>query len=172
MEMRPLFFSALCALCAAPLIAHAADYSLDDGKVHFSAPDAWTPIMEKHDGEPQFLALRIMEPDAPPDTLARITVTTQHANDAQAFQQFVKDNVAKARRLTEYHSNDSHPIPSGRRYTATENKQKTDYTEYYYYRDGIAIQVRCVRPEPAPASWAATFDAGCSAIAKAVSTAQ
>lgn len=172
MEMRPLFFSALCALCAAPLIAHAADYSLDDGKVHFSAPDAWTPIMEKHDGEPQFLALRIMEPDAPPDTLARITVTTQHANDAQAFQQFVKDNVAKARRLTEYHSNDSHPIPSGRRYTATENKQKTDYTEYYYYRDGIAIQVRCVRPEPAPASWAATFDAGCSAIAKAVSTAR
>lgn len=172
MKMRPLVFSALCALCIAPLIAHATDYSLDDGQVHFSAPDAWMPIMEKHDGEPQFLALRVNDPDAPPDTLARITVTTQHANDAQAFQQFVSANVAKARRLTEYHSNDSHPIPSGRRYTATENKQKTDYTEYYYYRDGIAIQVRCVRPVSAQASWAATFDAGCSAIAKAVSTAQ
>jgi hypothetical protein len=170
--MRPLFFSTLCALCAAPLIAHAADYSLDDGQVHFSAPDAWTPIMEKHDGEPQFIALRINEPDAPPDTLARITVTTQHANGAQAFQQFVNTNVAKAHRLTEYRSNDSHPIPSGRRYTATENKQKTDYTEYYYYRDGIAIQVRCVRPAAAQAQWAATFDAGCSAMAKAVSTGQ
>ena len=172
MTMRPLFFSALCALCAAPLIAHAADYSLDDGRVHFSAPDAWMPIMEKHDGDPQFLALRVNEPDAPPDTLARITITTQHADDAQAFQAFVKANVAKARRLTEYHSNDSHPIPSGRRYSATENKQKTDYTEYYYYRSGIAIQVRCVRPTAAQASWAATFDAGCSAIAKDVSTSQ
>jgi hypothetical protein len=172
MKIRPLVFSALCAACAAPLIAHAADYSLDDGQVHFSAPDAWTALMEKHDGEPQFVALRINEPGAQPDTLARITVTTQHARDAQAFQQFVNGNVAKARRLTEYHSNDAHPIPSGRRYTATENKQKTDYTEYYYYRDGIAIQVRCVRPEAAPASWAATFDAGCSAIAKAVSSAQ
>lgn len=172
MNMRPLFLSALCALCAAPLVAHAADYSLDNGQVRFSAPDAWTPIMEKHDGEPQFLALRVNEPDAQPDTLARITVTTQHANDAAAFQEFVKANVAKARRLTEYHSNDSHPIPSGRRYSATENKQKTDYTEYYYYRDRIAIQVRCVRPESAPSQWAATFDAGCSAIAKDVATAQ
>jgi hypothetical protein len=172
MKMRSLFFSTLCALCVGPLAAHAADYSLDDGQVHFSAPDAWTPIMEKHDGEPQFLALRVSEPDASPDTLPRITVTTQHASDAQAFQQFVNSNVAKARRLTEYRSNDSHPIPSGRRYTATENKQKTDYTEYYYYRNGIAIQVRCVRPEAAQAQWAATFDAGCSAIAKAVATAQ
>ncbi|HEX7130025.1 MAG TPA: hypothetical protein VF217_08130 [Rhodanobacteraceae bacterium] len=169
--MKLLFMAAL-AMSVAPLIAHAADYSLDDGRVQFSAPDAWTPIMEKHDGDPQFLALRINEPDAPPDTLARITVTTQHANDAAAFQEFVKANVAKARRLTEYRSNDSHPIPSGRRYTATENKQKTDYTEYYYYRDGIAIQVRCVRPESAAAQWAATFDAGCSAIAKDVATAQ
>jgi hypothetical protein len=169
--MKLLFVTAL-AMSVAPLIAHAADYSLDDGKVHFSAPDAWTALMEKHDGEPQFIALRINEPGAPPDTLARITVTTQHAGDAQAFQQFVKANVAKARRLTEYRSNDAHPVPSGRRYTATENKQKTDYTEYYYFRDGIAIQVRCVRPETATAAWAATFDAGCSAIAKAVSTAQ
>lgn len=172
MKMRPLILSALCALCAAPLLAHATDYSLDDGQVHFSAPDAWTAIMEKHDGDPQFLALEVQEPNAPPDTLARITVTTQHAGDAQAFQKFVNDNVTKARRLTEYHSNDSHPIPSGRRYSATENKQKTDYTEYYYYRSGIAIQVRCVRPAAAQAAWAATFDAGCSAIAKDVSTAQ
>jgi hypothetical protein len=172
MNMRPLFFFALCVFGAAPQIAHAADYSLDDGQVHFSAPDAWMPIMEKHDGEPQFIALRVAEPDAPPDTLARITVTTQHADDAHAFQQFVNANVAKARRLTEYRSNDSHPLPSGRRYTATENKQKKAYTELYYFRDGIAIQVRCVRPDAAPATWAATFDAGCSAIAKAVATAQ
>lgn len=169
--MKLLFMAALTML-AAPFTAHATDYSLDDGQVRFSAPDAWTAMMEKHDGEPQFFALQANEPGAPPDTLARITVTTQHANDAQAFQAFVNSNVAKARRLTEYRSNDAQPIPSGRRYTATENKQKTDYTEYYYFRNGIAIQVRCVRPEAAPASWAATFDSGCSAIARDVSSAQ
>ncbi|HET7557969.1 MAG TPA: hypothetical protein VFK08_07820 [Rhodanobacteraceae bacterium] len=171
MKLRSTLTIALLTASVA-VAAHATDYSLDDGEVHFSAPDAWTAIMEKHDGDPQFLALEVQEPNAPPDTLARITVTTQHAGNAQAFQKFVNDNVAKARRLTEYHSNDSHPIPSGRRYTATENKQKTDYTEYYYYRNGVAIQVRCVRPVAAQAAWAATFDAGCSAIAKDVSTAQ
>lgn len=167
MKSRSMLSGVILLAAGFALSAHAADYSLDNGTVHFSAPDAWTALMEKHDGEPQFIALRVNEPDAP-ETLARITVTTQHANDAQAFQQFVKASVAKARRLTEYRSNDSQPIPSGRRYTATENKQKTDYTEYYYYRDGVAIQVRCVRPEAAQASWAATFDAGCHAIAKAV----
>jgi hypothetical protein len=57
-----------------------------------------------------------------------------------------------------------------RRYTATENKLKTSYVEYYEYRDGLGIQVRCVRPASAPSAWASTFDGGCSAIAKAVIT--
>ncbi|HXS73745.1 MAG TPA: hypothetical protein VN725_06835 [Rhodanobacteraceae bacterium] len=162
----------LLALFAAPLIAHAADYSLDGGQVHFSAPDAWTSIMEKHDGDPQFLALQVSGAGAATDTLARITVTTQHVGDAQAFQQFVDAGIAKARRLPDYRADDTRPVPSGRRYTAQENKQKTAYLEYYYYRGGLAIQVRCVRPTAAPAAWGATFDAGCSAIAKAVSVAQ
>lgn len=163
---------AACALCVAPLLAHAADYSLDDGQVHFSAPDAWTSLMEKHDGDPQFLALQVREPGAAPDTLARITVTTQHVSDAQAFQQFVNAGIAKSRHLPDYRADDAHPVPSGRRYTAQENKQKTAYLEYYYYRNGLAIQVRCIRPDAAAAQWASTFDAGCSAIAKGVSTAQ
>lgn len=165
----PFPLAALAASLLASTSAHAADYQLADGMVHFAAPDAWTPLMEKHDGDPQFLAFRVNDPSASPDTLARITVTTQHAGDAQAFQQFVNDSIAKARRLPNYMADDANPIPSGRRYTAMENKQKTAYSEYYYYRDGVAIQVRCVRPDGADARWSATFDAGCAAIANAVS---
>ena len=148
--------------------AHAADYSLDGGAVKFAAPDAWTPLMEKHDGDPQFLALQVPGAGAN-EALARITVTTQHIADAQEYRKFVDDQVAKARRLPGYSGGPSGGVPM-RRYTALENKLKNDYIEYYEYRNGLGIQVRCVRPATAPAAWASTFDAGCTAIAKAVIT--
>jgi len=154
------------ALCLTSLLAHAADYALDNGAVRFSAPDAWTPLMEKHDGDPQFLALQV--PGGGADSaLARITVTTQHVADAQAYQQFLDDEVAKARRLPGYTGGASGNVPK-RRYSALENKRKNDYVEYYAYRDDLGIQVRCVRPAAAPAAWISTFDAGCEAIAKDV----
>ena len=160
------FRYAFCVLCLSPVVAHAADYTLDDGAVRFSAPDAWSPLMEKHDGDPQFLALQVPG-GAADSTLARITVTTQHVADAQGYQQFLDDEVAKARRLPGYTGGAAGSVPK-RRYTALENKQKNDYAEYYAYRDGLGIQVRCVRPAVAPAAWTATFDAGCAAVAKAV----
>jgi hypothetical protein len=156
----------LIMLCLSPLAAHAADYTLDDGAVKFSAPDAWTPLMEKHDGDPQFLALQVPGGGAG-GTLARITVTTQHVGDAQGYQQFLDDEVAKARRLPGYTGGAGGNVPK-RRYSALENKQKNDYVEYYAYRAGLGIQVRCVRPAAAPAAWISTFDAGCEAIAKDV----
>ena len=156
----------LCAFGAAPLVAHAADYTLDNGVVHFAAPDAWTPIMQKTDGDPQFMALQVPNAGAG-NTLARITITTQHANDAQAYKQFVDNQVANARRLPGYTGGAESDVPV-RRYSAQENKLKNNYVEYYAYRDGLGIQVRCVRPAAASASWSSTFDAGCSAIAKSV----
>ncbi|HJU07689.1 MAG TPA: hypothetical protein VJ727_04330 [Rhodanobacteraceae bacterium] len=160
------FRYAFCVLCLSPIVAHAADYALDGGVVKFSAPDAWTPLMEKHDGDPQFLALQVPGGGAA-NALARITVTTQHVADAQAYQQFLDDQVAKARRLPGYTGGTAGNVPK-RRYSALENKQKNDYVEYYAYRDGLGIQVRCVRPAVAPAAWISTFDAGCEAVAKDV----
>ncbi|MBS0432057.1 MAG: hypothetical protein JSS21_06585 [Proteobacteria bacterium] len=165
MKMRHVL-PLLCALGAMPLAAHATDYTLDDGAVQFSAPDAWTPLMEKHDGDPQFLALQVPGAGAE-GTLARITVTTQHVADAQAFDQFMSEQVAKARRLPGYTGGASNDAPA-RKYSALENKQRNDYAEYYAYRNGLGLQVRCIRPQSAPAAWASTFDAGCSAIAQSV----
>lgn len=158
----------LAAIVTVSLAAHAADYSLDEGVVHFAAPDAWPVLMEKQDGDPQFLAFQVRDPASNGDTLARVTVSTQHAPDAAAFQQFVNEGLAKARRLPGYLSRGQDGGDAAMRYTATENKQKTTYLERYYYRNGIAIQVRCVRPAAGSAQWSATFDAGCEAIADAV----
>ncbi|MEO6967889.1 MAG: hypothetical protein ABI132_05460 [Rhodanobacteraceae bacterium] len=159
----------LLALFAAIPAARAADYSLDGGAVHFAAPDAWTVLMEKQDGDPQFLAFQVRDPASSGDTLARITVSTQHASDLAAFQQFVNDGIAKARRLPGYLGAGQGGADSAMRYTATENKRKTAYFERYYYHNGIGIQVRCVRPDAGNPQWNATFDAGCQAIATAVS---
>lgn len=170
MKSRTLMTIAALAVSFAALPpARATDYQIGDGVVHFAAPDAWTVLMEKRDGDPQFLAFQVPDPGAPAGSLARITVSTQHAGDARTFQQFVNDGITKSRRLPDFHPDDEHPVVSGRRYTAMENKQKTAYLEYYYFRNGVAIQVRCVRPADANARWGSTFDAGCSAIANAAS---
>lgn len=154
----------LCVLTA-PLIAHAADYQLANGTVHFAAPDAWTPIMQKTDGDPQFVALQL--PGAASDALARITVSAQRVGDSSGYKQFVDDAAAKAHKLPNY-KDGAGVAGTEVRYSASENKQNTEYREYYGFRNGLALQVRCVRPAAASAAWTSTFDAGCAAIAKAV----
>lgn len=158
---------ATLVLLLVPFAAHATDYNFDDGAVQFSAPDAWTPLMEKHDGDPQFLALQVPGTGAD-GTLARITVTTQHVADAAGYGQFMDDQIGKSRRLPGYSGSGVADNSQVHRYVALENGQKNTYAEFYDYRDGLALQVRCIRPAAAEAAWAATFDAGCAAIAKSV----
>lgn len=159
-----------CALAIAPA-AFAADYSLANDAVKFSAPDAWPMLMEKLDGPRQFIALQVKDPgDA--NALARVTVTTEQVDGVQGFQKFLNDGTARARKLPGYFAINSPGDSSSLRYTATENREKNNYTEVYAYRSNLAIQVRCIRPEAAPADWRATFDAGCKAIVTAVENAR
>lgn len=169
MMIKPHSMMILAALLTTPLATHAADYSLAEGLVHFAAPDNWTVLMEKQDGEPQFVALQVPDPASSGNTLARITVSTQRAPDLAAFRQFVDDGLAKARKLPGYAGSGENGVDSVARYTAMENKQKNTYAERYYYHNGVAIQVRCIRPVASSAQWSATFDAGCNVIATAVS---
>ena len=147
--------------------AFAADYSLANDAVKFSAPDAWPMLMEKLDGPRQFVALQVKDP-ADANALARITVTTEQVDGVQGFQKFLNDGTARARKLPGYVASSALDGSSSLRYTATENHQKNGYTEVYAYRSNLAIQVRCIRPESAPADWRATFDAGCKSIVGAV----
>lgn len=155
------------ALASAPA-AFAADYSLAQGAVKFSAPDSWPMLMEKLDGARQFIALQIKDPGNAA-ALARITVTAEQVDGVQGFQQFISSGTARARKLPAYLAttglgNNS----SSLRYTASENNLKNAYTEIYAYRSNTAIQIRCIRPVTAPSDWIATFDAGCQSVAAAV----
>lgn len=155
-----------CTLALAPT-AFAADYSLANGAVKFSAPDAWPMLMEKLDGSRQFTALQVKDPsDA--NALARITVTAEQVDGIQGFQKFINDGTARARKLPGYVATTTLGGSSSLRYTATENHKKYAYTEIYAYRSNLAIQVRCIRPAVTPADWGATFDAGCQSIVTAV----
>ncbi|HET9819873.1 MAG TPA: hypothetical protein VFP92_11985 [Rhodanobacteraceae bacterium] len=155
-----------CALAIAP-VAFAADYSLNNGVVAFSAPDAWPMLMEKQDGERQFVALQVKDP-SDTNALARITVTTEQVSGVRGFQKFVDTGTTRARKLPGYAAENTAAGSSSLRYTATENHEKNAYSEHYAYRSGLAIQVRCIRPANAPADWRNTFDAGCQSIVTAV----
>jgi hypothetical protein len=155
-----------CALALAPA-AFAADYALANGTVKFSAPDAWPVLMEKQDGARQFVALQVKDPGNT-NALARITVTTEQVDGVQGFQKFLGDGTARARKLPGYVAASALDGSSSLRYTASENHEKNAYTEVYAFRSNIAIQVRCIRPENAPADWRTTFDSGCKSIVAAV----
>ncbi|HEU4856853.1 MAG TPA: hypothetical protein VFS86_06075 [Rhodanobacteraceae bacterium] len=159
-------FVLLGALALTPA-AFAADYSLASGAVKFSAPDAWPVLMEKRDGARQFIALQVKNPgDA--NALARITVTTEQVDGVGGFQKFLNDGTARARKLPGYAAASAPGSSSSLRYTASENHEKNTYTEVYAFRSNIAIQVRCIRPESAPADWISTFDVGCRSIVTTV----
>ncbi|MDE2272414.1 MAG: hypothetical protein KGJ94_10605 [Xanthomonadaceae bacterium] len=160
-----LFLILLGASALAPA-ASAADYSLANGAVKFSAPDAWPMLMEKPDGPRQFVALQVKDP-ADTNALARITVTVEQVDGVAGFQKFLDDSTARARKLPGYVA-DRTLGSSSLRYTASENGEKNAYTEVYAYRSNLAIQVRCIRPSMAAADWRATFDAGCQSIVSAV----
>lgn len=155
-----------CALALAPA-AFAADYSLANGAVKFSAPDAWPMLIEKLDGPRQFVALQVHDPAAA-DALARITVTAEQVDGLPGFQKFLDAGTGRARKLPGYLAVSAPNDPSSLHYTATENRTKNAYTEVYVYRSNLAIQVRCIRPDAAAGEWRATFDAGCRSIVAAI----
>jgi hypothetical protein len=171
MNRKPTSSLALGAACALALAfapgAWAADYALANGGVKFSAPDAWPMLMEKLDGQRQFVALQIKDPDNP-EALARITVTVEQVDGVAGFQKFLATSTERAHKLPGYTAERSPGTASAMRYTATENRVSSAYAEWYSYRNNLALQIRCIRPVSAPPDWIATFDAGCQSVVKAV----
>lgn len=156
-----------CVLAFAP-VAFAADYSLANGDVKFSAPDVWPVLIEKLDGQRQFVALQVKDPDNA-GALARITVTVEQVDGLSGFQTFLNTGTARARKLPGYTADTTGMgAASSLRYTASENGMQNSYTETYAYRSNLGIQVRCIRPKNAASGWSATFDSGCRAVVTAV----
>ncbi|MEV8519854.1 hypothetical protein ABZR86_08665 [Dyella marensis] len=146
--------------------AYAGEVEMANGTLHFSTPDNWLAIMETQ-GDPELRVFQV--PDTSPTgstALARVTVTVKQVPDVSAFQAYVNTANAKAKALSGYQAGSS-PAPNASTYTAQENGTQFSYVERYWFREGHAIQLRCVRPAQSQAgpAWKAAFDKGCDAIA-------
>ena len=147
--------------------APAADVSMANGSVHFSTPDGWLDIMQT-EGDPEVRVFQVPDPSPTGHaTLARVTVTVQQESDIGGFRDYIAQANAKAAALPGYQADARAGEPNSSRYTAREAGVASSYREVYWYRDGHAIQLRCVRPaqSQAGAAWIAAFDRGCDAIA-------
>jgi hypothetical protein len=96
-------------------------------------------------------------------TLARVSVTVRKASSLIAFQQFDKEYRNRASQLTDYQAGTAKQ-PTQNVYSAKEGPVKLSYDERYFYANGYAIQLRCVRPT-GDAKFSAAFDKGCADVA-------
>ncbi|TPG10666.1 hypothetical protein EAH75_06965 [Rhodanobacter glycinis] len=162
--------SLVIALAATVLLAggvHATEVSMADGSVNFSTPDNWLGIMETQ-GDPEAKVFQVPDPSPTgKNSLARVTVTVKLVNDVNSFNQYKSEATAKAMALPGYKVAALPPGPNSNIYIAQENATEFSYTEHYWFKNGHAIQLRCVRPSQtqAGAAWKAEFDKGCEAIA-------
>lgn len=168
--MSPLRSPLLAIAFAAAMVggtALAADVSMADGAVHFTTPDNWLGIMETQ-GDPEARVFQVPDPSPTgKNSLARVTVTVKQVADVNGFNQYRSEATAKAMALPGYKAAAVPPGPNSNVYTAQENATAFSYTEHYWFKNGRAIQLRCVRPSQseAGADWKAAFDKGCDAIA-------
>lgn len=161
---------ALAAVLAAgvslALPAPAAEVSMAGGSVRFNTPNGWNEILES-DGDPEVRAYQVPDPSPTGQVmLARVTVTVKQVPSAQAFQAWVGEAAAKASALPGYQAGKA-ATADDVSYTAREAGIAVSYRELYWFHDGRAIQLRCMRPQQsqAGAAWAAAFDRGCAAVA-------
>jgi len=157
---------ALAAMLSGAAV-HAAEVSMAGGNVSFSTPADWLGIMET-EGDPEAKVFQVPDPSPTgKSNLARVTVTVKQVGDIGGFQQYMSDATAKAMALPGYQATDVPAGPNSVAYTAQENASEFSYVEHYWFKNGLAIQLRCVRPSQslAGAAWRAGFDQGCESVA-------
>lgn len=154
-----LFLTAL--LFASPALG-ATDVSMMDGAIRFAIPDQWVPIMQSA-GENETQVFQVPGASAANATLARVSVTAQKVPNLNGFQQFAGNLRSHATSLAEYAPGKANSSTENV-YTAKEGAVKLQYFERYFYSDGFAIQLRCIRPAD-DARFSTAFDKGCADVA-------
>jgi hypothetical protein len=164
MKSRALLFATLIASSA----AMAADFQLNGGSVHFTAPSDWPVIMQMSEGNPQVVAFSVKDPAAAgTDESSRVTVTSKTISDGAAFQALVNGALDKAKQQQSYEQDKDDSDGSSLRYYAAEGKTRYHYHEHFYFRNGFGVQLRCARPvlDKTSKEWVAGFEKGCEEIA-------
>lgn len=151
----------LALVLAAPAVC-AADVAMGDGVIHFTVPDAWSMIMQSS-GETETQVFQVPGSSHADATLSRVTITLKKASDLRAFQVFSGEMRSRATNLKDY-APGTPKAPTENVYSAKEGNTKLDYYERYFFANGYAIQLRCVRPD-GDAKFSAMFDKGCTDVA-------
>ena len=160
--MRHLSILLLSLLCT--VNAAAAEYSLFENIVKFSVPTDWTVIMEKKDGNPQFMAFQVHDPaDPESNELTQVTVNAKLMHDSSFFQQQVDAATDKAKQLPGFEVAKA-ADPNVFRYYAMNGKTRYEYKETFYLSNHLLLHVRCMRPMLAETTqaWSDAYDKGCA----------
>jgi hypothetical protein len=143
------------------------NYVLSDGFIKFNAPPAWPVIMEKTEGNPQFIAFQVKDPaDTGTGEAARVSVDTKLLDDSSNFQPIVNVGMDKAKAMPGYEQHTEGVEPTVLRYFALNGKTRYEYRETWYLNMHLVIHVRCARPMLAAttAQWTAEYEKGCAQI--------
>jgi len=144
--------------------AAAADHALFENIIRFQAPDDWSVIMEKKDGNPQFIAFQVRDPADPgSNEITQVTVNAKLMHDSTFFQQQVDAATDKAKQLPGFEVAKA-ADPNVFRYYAMNGKTRYEYKETFYLVSHLLLHVRCVRPMLAETTqaWSDAYDKRCA----------
>ena len=147
--------------------AGAGDYTLGQGFVAFKAPPEWPVIMQKTEGNPQFIAFQVKDPaDSGTGEASRVTVETKLLDDSGNFQAQVNGGLARVKQSPGYEQRSDGVDPSVLRYFALNGKTRYEYRETWYLNGHLMVHARCARPMLAATTpaWTADYEKGCAQI--------
>ena len=162
MPFRFISLALVLVLCARS--AAAADYSLFENIVKFNVPSDWPVLMEKKDGNPQFMAFQVRDPaDPESNEITQVTVNAKLMHDSSFFQQQVDAATDKAKQLPGFEVAKA-ADPNVFRYYAMNGKTRYEYRETFYLVSHLLLHVRCMRPMLAETTqaWSDAYDKACA----------
>ena len=154
-------------LCSGGAFAQAkSDYALFENIIKFKAPSDWTAIMEKKDGNPQFIAFQVRDPADPgSNDITQVTVNARLMHDSSFFQQQVDAATDKAHQLPGFEVAKASD-PNVFRYYAMNGKTRYEYRETFYLSNHLLLHVRCMRPmlTETTQAWSDAYDKSCAEL--------
>jgi hypothetical protein len=167
-HLRNVYIAAALLSVMAPAMADDnGSYSLDDGYIKFTAPPAWPVILQKTEGNPQFVAFQVKDPaDSGTGEASRVSVETKLLDDSSNFQAAVNVGMDKAKQMSGYEQHTEGVDSSVLRYYALNGKTRYEYRETWYLNGHVVVHVRCARPMLAATTpqWTADYEKGCAEI--------
>jgi hypothetical protein len=144
--------------------ASAADYSIYENIIKFKTPADWSVIMEKKEGNPQFMAFQIRDAADPgSNEISQVTINARLMHDSSFFQQQVDAATDKAKQLPGFEQVTEGVDPTVMRYFAMNGKTRYEYRETFYLVSHLFLHIRCSRPMLAAttAAWTDAYNKGC-----------